>query len=65
MAKHRVELPLGCALPFLAIALSTIPAWFTHVYVCFTQEQWGYLIAGAIMAPVAVVHGWGIWFGVW
>jgi len=56
---------LGCALPFVILALSSIPAWFTHVYVCFTTEAYGFLIAGAIFAPVAVVHGWGIWFGVW
>jgi len=34
-------------------------------YVCFTQGEWGFLIAGAIFAPVAVFHGWGIWLGLW
>lgn len=55
----------GCALPFLIVALSTFPAWLTHIYVCFTDDRWGFLIAGAIAFPIAVVHGWGIWFGVW
>ncbi len=28
-------------------------------------DAWGFLIAGAIFFPVAVVHGWGIWLGIW
>ena len=56
---------LGCYPAAVVLALSAIPAWFTHIYVCFTNDQWGFLIAGAICAPVAVVHGWGIWMGVW
>ncbi|PDS97554.1 hypothetical protein CO659_12905 [Rhizobium sp. S9] len=59
------SVPLGCILPFIAIVISTIPAWFTHVYVCLMAGKWGFLIAGAICAPIAVVHGWGIWLGVW
>jgi hypothetical protein len=42
-----------------------IAAWFTHLYTCFTDERWGFLIAGAIFFPVAIVHGIGIWFGIW
>jgi len=56
---------IGCVIPFVILMLTAIPAWFTHVIVCLQTEQWGFLIAGAIAAPVAVVHGWGIWFGVW
>ena len=65
MAKTKVNLPIGCAIPFAILFLSAIPAWITHLYVCFTDERWGFLIAGAIAAPIAVVHGWGIWLGVW
>lgn len=56
---------IGCLFPFVAIALATVPAWLTHIYVCFTTEAWGFLIAGAIFAPIGVIHGFGIWFGVW
>ncbi len=42
-----------------------IAAWFTHLYTCFTDERWGFLIAGAIFFPVAIIHGIGIWFGIW
>ena len=42
-----------------------ILSWFTHVFECLKDSDWGFLIAGALFFPVAVVHGTGIWFGVW
>ena len=49
----------------LGWVLALIGGWCTHVYVCFTMDQWGFLIAGAISFPIGIVHGWGIWFGIW
>ena len=40
-----------------------IASWLTHIIVCLGEEAWGFLIAGAIMVPIAVIHGTGIWFG--
>jgi len=37
-------------------------AWVTHVIVCFTAGSWGFLIAGALLAPIAVAHGTWVWF---
>ena len=45
--------------------LAFTAAWFTHLFVCFSDDRWGFLIAGAIMFPIAIVHGIGIWFGAW
>ncbi|MCW0236717.1 MAG: hypothetical protein OJJ21_24190 [Ferrovibrio sp.] len=39
--------------------------WVQHLYTCFTQNEWGFLIAGAIFFPIGVIHGWGIWLGIW
>ena len=50
-------------LVWIAIAISTIPAWLTHVFSTISNEQWVFLLAGAIFAPIGVIHGWGIWFG--
>jgi hypothetical protein len=47
------------------VILTTFIAWGTHIVVCLQDERWGFLIAGAIAVPVAVVHGVGIWFGWW
>ncbi len=49
----------------MAFMLACAAGWFTHLYVCFTEELWGFLIAGAIFFPVAIFHGWGNWFGFW
>jgi len=48
-----------------AFFLTLVAAWFQHLYTCFTNEAWGFLIAGAIFFPVAIIHGIGIWFGIW
>ncbi len=42
-----------------------LAAWFTHVVTCIGAEKWLFLIAGAVMAPIGVIHGIGIWIGVW
>jgi len=49
------------------VAVVSIPlgAWATHVITCIQKEEWVFLIAGAIAAPVGIVHGIGIWFGAW
>lgn len=40
-------------------------SWFTHLFVCFTAGKWGFLVAGAIFFPVAIIHGTGSWFSIW
>tara|TARA_B100002049_G_scaffold218354_1_gene185445 strand:- start:1189 stop:1392 length:204 start_codon:yes stop_codon:yes gene_type:complete len=49
----------------VAVIIIPIAAWFTHVVVCIQASEWFLLIAGAIMFPIAIVHGIGVWFGVW
>lgn len=59
MKTDKVEMVLG------AVGLWVVLSWLTHVIECLKDSDWGFLIAGAIFFPVAVVHGTGIWFGVW
>lgn len=40
-------------------------SWLTHVFVCIGAKSWGLLIAGAILFPIGMVHGTGVWFGLW
>jgi len=44
-------------------ALAMIAAWITHVIVCLAAGAWGYLIAGALLFPIAIIHGIMLWFG--
>ena len=53
------------AIAIIALWLGSIAAWGTHVLVCIKTGSWLFLIAGAIAAPVGVVHGVGIWLGAW
>ena len=53
------------ALIALAIVAWAAAAWITHVIVCLKTASWGFLIAGAIFFPVAIIHGTGVWLGAW
>jgi hypothetical protein len=55
----------GWAVFMIALWFASVAAWLTHVIVCISDGAWGFLIAGAILFPVAVVHGVGVWFGAW
>jgi hypothetical protein len=55
---------LGQLLAFLA-GLLGLAGWCQHLYTCFNEKLWGFLIAGAILFPVGIIHGWGIWLGWW
>lgn len=48
----------------LAIGL-IIGAWLAHVISCLVHATWGFLIAGALLFQIGIIHGGGIWLGVW
>ena len=51
---------------FLLIGLSLVwfAAWLTHVVTCILAHEWLFMIIGAFIAPIGVVHGVMIWAGV-
>lgn len=38
-----------------------VAAWFTHIFTCFAQGLWGFLLAGAILFPIGILHGFWLW----
>jgi len=48
----------------LVFVATCIAAWITHIFTCLFAGKYVLLIAGAFVAPVGVIHGIGIWFGV-
>ena len=50
---------------YVILALTCLAAWVTHVIVTIQAAQWVFLLAGAIFAPIGVIHGIGVWFGAW
>jgi hypothetical protein len=52
----------GCA---FILGIWVFAAWITHIVVCLKTAAWGFLIAGALVFPIAWIHGTGVWFGAW
>lgn len=47
----------------LIIVLAVIAAWLTHIITCLSAGLWGFLIAGALLFPIGIIHGVMLWFG--
>jgi hypothetical protein len=39
-----------------------VAAWLNHIFTCFSEEMWGFLIAGALFFPIGILHGMYLWF---
>lgn len=61
---ESVQGSIGCML-YGGFSLLSIAGWFQHLYTCFNERLYGFLIAGAIFFPIGIIHGWGIWLGFW
>lgn len=48
----------------ISLFFACLAGWLTHIYVCITAASYGLLIAGAIFFPIGILHGWGVWFGI-
>ena len=44
--------------------ITLIAGWVTHIIHCLMYGKYLLLIAGALIAPVGVIHGVGLWFGI-
>lgn len=42
--------------------IGLVSAWLTHIFYCFGAAAWGFLVAGAIMPPIGIIHGIYLWF---
>ena len=49
----------------IVIGIIVFCAWVTHIVYCFTTHAWLLLLAGAVLFPIGIVHGFGLWFGFW
>jgi hypothetical protein len=39
------------------IGITCVIAWLTHIFTCFANAMWGFLVAGAIFFPIGILHG--------
>ena len=49
---------------WIGLVVGSAAAWATHVIACIKASAWILLAFGCLVAPVGVVHGIGIWLGV-
>ena len=63
MIKEIFLYPI-CFILYLAVPGTVVAAWLTHVISTAQSESWILLIAGAVMFPISIIHGIGIWVGV-
>lgn len=47
----------------LLAILAPLAAWITHVIYCIATAKYLLLIAGGIVVPAGVIHGFSVWFG--
>lgn len=47
----------------LLLVLAVFAGWLTHIIVAIKMQAWVFMIVGALLGPVAVVHGWSVWLG--
>lgn len=55
---------ISIGLAYIALLLAIVAAWVTHVVVCIQHAAWILLLFGCLVAPAGVVHGFGVWLGV-
>lgn len=46
----------------MIIGIICLFAWFNHIFTCFSESLWGFLIAGALLFPIGIIHGMWLWF---
>lgn len=61
--RNELSWGIGVISVWAFLFLVTMAGWITHVIHTIQNEEWLLLIAGAILAPIAVIHGIGLWFG--
>ena len=62
-SKGKIKMSETRALAGIIFFLLVIAGWLTHVIVTIQTAKWILLLAGAILFPIGIIHGWGLWFG--
>lgn len=48
----------------IAIWLSAVGGFVQHIITCVHNEAVFLLTLGVILPPIGVLHGWGVWLGI-
>lgn len=50
---------------FAGFVLLPFAAWSQHLYTCGAEDRWEFATLGALLFPIGVAHGLGVWAGAW
>jgi hypothetical protein len=56
---------LTAATAVILLWIAFAAAWLTHVIVCIKTASYIFLLAGGLVAPIGIIHGFGVWIGAW
>jgi len=48
----------------IVLWITVLSAWITHIVWCIQNREFLFMIAAGVVAPVGVIHGICLWFGV-
>ena len=48
---------------YVALPITCLAAWLTHITTCLANEAYVLLLVGAIAFPIGIIHGIGLWLG--
>lgn len=60
----KIALLILLGLAAVAAVITTICALITHVVMCILIEAWILLVFGVFFFPIGIIHGVGVWLGV-
>lgn len=46
------------------LVITALSAMVTHIIVCIKTSAWILMLFGLFFAPVGIIHGIGIWLGI-
>lgn len=46
------------------LLVGSFAAWLQHVYTCIINESWFLLAIGTFAFPIGIMHGVGVWIGI-
>ncbi len=64
MFKELIQLAWHYVGAWLLLIPLSIVAWVTHIVWCIQNREFLFMIAAGLIAPLGVIHGICLWFGI-
>lgn len=58
-----MKFEVASVLTIFTIGLTILSSYITHIAYTIQHDQWWLLAIGAVAFPIAIIHGFMVWFG--